>query len=270
MKRWDLTLLAGVIGGLMNLPVILMMVNSLKATDEIVRRESFFPQVITLENYVRLWEGTNFPGWLMNSLIVSLGSTLFSVVCATMAGYAMSRFRNRLLDIWGVALFAIQMFPIILALIPLFILFRQLGLINHPLSVIIVYGVISLPFVTWMTRGYFDTIPRELEEAALIDGCGHFSAFVRIVLPLCAPGLAAVAIFAFLLSYNEFFIANVFLRDEDALTLPVGIQFFQQQFSTDWGGLTAAATVMMLPTLILFLMVQKYITGGALAGGVKG
>jgi multiple sugar transport system permease protein len=136
--------------------------------------------------------------------------------------------------------------------------------------VIIVYGVINLPFVTWMARSYFDTIPRELEEAALIDGCGHFGAFFRVVLPLSGPGLAAVSIFAFLLAYNEFFVANVFLRTKAAMTLPVGIQMFLQQFSTDWGSLTAAASVTMLPTLILFLFVQKFITHGAIAGGVKG
>jgi multiple sugar transport system permease protein len=162
------------------------------------------------------------------------------------------------------------MFPIILALIPLFLLFRPLGLIDHPLSVIIVYAVLNLPFVTWMARSYFDTIPRELEEAALIDGCSHFGAFFKVVLPLSGPGLAAVSIFAFLLAYNEFFVANVFLRSTQAMTLPVGIQMFLQQFSTDWGGLTSAATLTMIPTLILFLFVQKYITHGAIAGGVKG
>ena len=162
------------------------------------------------------------------------------------------------------------MFPIILALIPLFLLFRPLGLINTPFSVIIVYAVVNLPFVTWMARSYFDTIPRELEEAALIDGCSHYGAFLRIVLPLTGPGLAAVSIFAFLLSYNEFFVANVFLRTQSAMTLPVGLQMFMQQFATDWGRLMAASTLTMLPTLVLFLFVQKFITHGAVAGGVKG
>jgi ABC-type glycerol-3-phosphate transport system permease component len=187
-----------------------------------------------------------------------------------LAGYALSRFRNRLLDVYSAGLFALQMFPIILALIPLFLIFRPLGLIDHPFSVIIVYGVVNLPFATWMARSYFDTIPRELEEAALIDGCGHFTAFYRIVLPLSGPGLAAVTIFAFLLAYNEFFVANIFLRSTQAMTLPVGIRVFLQQFSTDWGSLMAAATATMLPTLILFLFVQKFITHGAVAGGVKG
>ncbi len=162
------------------------------------------------------------------------------------------------------------MFPIILALIPLFILFRTLGLINSPLSVIILYTVVHLPFATWMARSFFDTIPRELEEAALVDGCSRFGAFLRIVLPLSGPGLAAIAIFSFLFSYNEFFVANVFLRDENAMTLPVGITMFMQQYSTDWGSLMAAATLTVVPTFILFLGIQKYITYGAVSGGVKG
>ena len=162
------------------------------------------------------------------------------------------------------------MFPIILALVPLFILFRPLGLINNPLSVIIVYSLINLPFITWMSRSYFDTIPLELEEAALIDGCSPIRAFVQVILPVTGPGIAAVSIFAFLFSYNEFFIANVFLRTQNSMTIPVGIQLFIQQFSTDWGSLLAAATLGMLPTLLLFLFVQKFIVHGALTGSVKG
>jgi multiple sugar transport system permease protein len=269
-RNWPLTATMTLIAVVINLPIILMVLNSLQTTDAIVARLTIIPRDPSLQNYRFLMEETPFLTYLRNSVITALGATVFSLFCAVFAGYALSRFRNRLLDVYSTALFAVQMFPIILALIPLFLLFRPLGLIDTPLSVIIVYGVINLPFVTWMARSYFDTIPRELEEAALIDGCGHFGAFFRVVLPLSGPGLAAVSIFAFLLAYNEFFVANVFLRTKAAMTLPVGIQMFLQQFSTDWGSLTAAASVTMLPTLILFLFVQKFITHGAIAGGVKG
>lgn len=268
--RWDLTALTCLIALIINLPIILMIFNSLQPTEVILAREHIIPQDPTFDNYRKLLAATPFLTYLKNSVVTALGSTVFSVTCAIFAGYALSRFRNRLLDAYGSWLFAVQMFPIILSLIPLFLLFRPLGLIDNPLSVIIVYGVLNLPFVTWMARSYFDTIPRELEEASFIDGCSHFGAFFKIVLPLSGPGLSAVSIFAFLLAYNEFFVANVFLRSTQAMTLPVGIQMFLQQFSTDWGGLTSAATLTMLPTLILFLFVQKYITHGALAGGVKG
>ncbi|MFP5077717.1 carbohydrate ABC transporter permease [Rhizobium sp. YIM 134829] len=269
-NRWALTALMAVIAIVINLPIILMVLNSLQTTDAIVARATIIPREPSLKNYMFLFAETPFLTYLRNSVVTALGATIFSLLCAVFAGYALSRFKNRLLDVYSTSLFAVQMFPIILALIPLFLLFRPLGLIDNPLSVIIVYGVINLPFVTWMARSYFDTIPRELEEAALIDGCGHFGAFFRVVLPLSGPGLAAVSIFSFLLAYNEFFVANVFLRTQAAMTLPVGIQMFLQQFSTDWGSLTAAASVTMLPTLVLFLFVQKFITHGAVAGGVKG
>jgi multiple sugar transport system permease protein/raffinose/stachyose/melibiose transport system permease protein/N,N'-diacetylchitobiose transport system permease protein len=245
------------------------MLNSFQTTEQMLISHSLIPSTFSLENYAGL-SRTPFLRYLVNSMGTAVGATLFSVAAAVLAGYALSRFRNGLLSIYSTALFAVQMFPIILALIPLFMLFKLLGLINSPLSVIIVYSVVNLPFATWMSRSYFDSIPRELEEAALIDGCGHLGAFVRIVLPLSGPGIVAVSIFAFLFSYNEFFVANVFLRTAESMTLPVGIQMFLQQYSTDWGSLMAAATITLLPTLVLFLFVQKFITHGIVAGGVKG
>lgn len=254
----------------LNAPIILMVMNSFQTTEDILARQSLWPESLTAINYSRLIADTPFLIYLKNSLITAAGSTAFAVFAAVLAGYALARFRGSLLTGYARMLLAVQMFPIILALIPLFLLFRPLGLIDNPLSVILVYGVANLPFATWMARGYFETIPRELEEAALIDGCSHYGAFFRVVLPLSGPGLAAVSIFAFLLSYNEYFVANVFLRSRDAMTLPVGIQMFMQQFSTDWGGLMAAATLMMTPTLILFLFIQKFIVHGAVSGAVKG
>lgn len=254
----------------LNAPIILMVMNSFQTTEDILARQSLWPESLTAINYSRLIADTPFLIYLKNSLITAAGSTVFAVFAAVLAGYALARFRGSLLTGYARMLLAVQMFPIILALIPLFLLFRPLGLIDNPLSVILVYGVANLPFATWMARGYFETIPRELEEAALIDGCSHYGAFFRVVLPLSGPGLAAVSIFAFLLSYNEYFVANVFLRSRDAMTLPVGIQMFMQQFSTDWGGLMAAATMMMTPTLILFLFIQKFIVHGAVSGAVKG
>jgi ABC-type glycerol-3-phosphate transport system permease component len=162
------------------------------------------------------------------------------------------------------------MFPLILTLIPLFILFRNLGLVNTRTSVVLIYTVVQLPFATWMFKAFFDAIPRELEEAAMIDGTSRFGAFWRIVLRLSGPGIAAVTIFTFLFSYNEYLIASIFLRDEAKMTIPVGIQMFMQQYQTDWGSLMAAATLAMLPTFVLFMVVQKYMVYGAVAGAVKG
>lgn len=269
-KRWLLFCLMVVITIVVNLPIILMVMNSFQTTEQLVTRTSLLPENPTLANYSYLNERTNFWQFLWNSFTVSGVSTITSAAFAALAGYALSRFRGRLITTYSRALFVVQMFPIILALIPLFILFRTLGLINSPVSVIILYTVVHLPFATWMARAFFDTIPRELEDAALVDGCSRFGAFVRIVLPLSGPGLAAIAIFSFLFSYNEFFVANVFLKDQSAMTLPVGITMFMQQYSTDWGSLMAAATVTVIPTFILFLGIQKWITYGAVSGGVKG
>lgn len=270
LKRWSLFVLLVAIVIVVNLPIILMVLNSFQTTEQLMTTRPLIPTHPTLANFVYLNTRTSFWTFLSNSAVVSGGATLASMVAAALAGYALSRFRGRFLTGYSRSLFVVQMFPIILALIPLFILFRTLGLINSPLSVIVTYTVVHLPFATWMARSFFDTIPRDLEEAALVDGCSKFQAFYRIVLPLSGPGMAAIAIFSFLFSYNEFFVANVFLKDQSSMTLPVGIQMFMQQYSTDWGSLMAAATLTMIPTFILFLSIQKYITYGAVSSGVKG
>jgi ABC-type glycerol-3-phosphate transport system permease component len=269
-RHWLLFAVMMAIVLIINFPLLVVVLNSFQTTAQIMLSRSIFPSTFTLSNYEFLWSKTPFLHFLLNSVIVSGGAMLLGLVCAALAGYALSRFKGPMLAGYAQSLFMIQMFPIILALIPLFVLFRILGLINNPIPVIVIYTVANLPFATWMSKAFFDTIPRELEEAALVDGCSRFASFYRIVLPLSRPGMAAVAIFGFLFSYNEFFVASVFLRDEDTMTVPVGVQMFMQQFSTDWGSLMAAATLTVIPTFVLFLLVQKYIVYGAVAGGVKG
>jgi len=253
-----------------NFPIITMVLNSFRTTDQILSSASLVPESFSLVNFEFLTNRTSYWRYFANSMLVSGVNTAIGIAAAALAGYAISRYRLFWLQGYSRGLLMVQMFPIILALIPLFILFRALGLINSPLSVIIIYTVVHLPFATWMFKAFFDTIPRELEEAAQIDGCTRFQAFYRIVLPLSGPGTAAVAIFSFLFSYNEFFIASVFLREESVMTLPVGIQMFVGQYATDWGSLMAAATLTMIPTFLLFMFVQKYLMYGAVAGGVKG
>jgi ABC-type glycerol-3-phosphate transport system permease component len=270
IRKWLLLLLGLVIVFIVDFPIITVILNSFRTTETIVSSHSILPTEPTLANYFFINTRTHFWTFLFNSMIVAFTSSALAIVLAALAGFAMSRYRARVLGGYNQALLIVQMFPLILAIIPLFIFFRNLNMVNSFIPVIMVYTVTQLPFATWMLRSYFDSIPRELDEAATVDGCSPLRAFVQIILPLTAPGIAAVAIFSFLFSYNEFFISSVFLRDENRMTMPVGIQSFMQQYSTDWGSLMASATLGMVPTLILFFLIQKYMVAGATAGAVKG
>ncbi len=270
LSRWGLFFLTLAIVILVNLPIITMALNSLRTTAEIMSERSFWPKNPSLINYQYVSSRTQFWTFFRNSLIVAISGTAICIAAASLAGYALSRFRIKLTAGYSRLLLMIQMFPIILALIPLFILFKNLGLINTYFSVIIIYTVAQLPFATWMFRSFFDSIPIDLEEAAQIDGCSRLQAFRYVVLPLCAAAFAAVTIFAFLFNYNEYLIANIFLRSEATMTIPVGIQMFMQQYGTDIGNLMAAATLAMIPTFIMFLFVQKYMLYTAVGGAVKG
>lgn len=268
-RRWLLFALLLAIAVTVNLPIVLMVLNAFRTTSEITASRSVIPTGLHLTNFAFVSRETSYWSFFANSVIASAGSTVLGTIAAALAGYAMSRYRGRVLTGFSRLLLVVQMFPVIIALIPLFILFRKLGLVNNPLSVILIYAVVHLPFATWMFKSFFDTIPRELEQAAQVDGCTPMMALRRIVLPLSGPGTAAVVIFSFLFSYNEFFVASVFLRDEDVMTIPVGIQLFLQDNATDWGSLMAAATLTMVPTFVFLVFVQRYITYGAVAGGVK-
>ena len=268
--RWSLFVLACLLVIVIDMPIISLILNSFRSTAEILSSTSLIPASPSLVNYAYVAQRTSFFHYLLNSLIMAGGGMALSILAATLAGYVLSRFRTRLFNAYGAGLFLVQMFPILLALIPLFILFRNLGLINTPYSVIIMYTVAQLPFATSMFRAFFDGIPQDLEEAAKIDGANRLQAFGLVVLPLAGPALAAVSIFAFLFSYNEYLIAVVFLRRETLFTIPVGIQQFMQQYATDWGSLMAAAVMAMLPTFVLFLFIQKYMMYGAIGSGVKG
>jgi ABC-type glycerol-3-phosphate transport system permease component len=270
LKRWGLFGLMCVIVIIVNLPIITMVLNSFRTTDDILSESSIIPTNPTLTNYIYVSERTSFWLYLTNSLSVAGGGMALSIIAGTLAGYALSRFRSVALRTYSNGLFLVQMFPIFLALIPLFIFFRIIGLVNSYFSVMILYTVAQLPFATSMFRAFFDGIPRDLEEAAAIDGASRLQGFRLVVLPLAAPAIAAVAIFTFLFSYNEYLVASIFLRRADLYTLPVGIQQFMQQFGTDWGSLMAAATMAMIPTFFLFLFIQKYMMYGAIGSGVKG
>lgn len=271
LRKWSLTALMLVLVLILDYPIFAIFLNAFRSTTEIISTTSIIPQHPTLDNFAYLSARTNYWGFFISSIIVAGLGTILSIICAGFAGYSLSRYRKlRFVSGYSRALMMVQMFPIILALIPLFLIFKVAGLINTYYPVILVYTMLNLPFATWMFEGFFDAIPHELEEAAYVDGCSRFKTLLQVVLPLSGPGTAAVTIFTFLLCYNEFLIASIFLRDPDTMTIPVGIQMFMGQYTTDWGSLMAAASLASIPTILFFLFVQKYMVQGVVAGAVKG
>ena len=264
----SLLLLCGML--LVNIPLILTAINSFRPTADILHGSTLFPERVSLDNYEVVTQGTDYWLWFRNSIVIALITTAITLVAAGFSGYSMSRYRTRVNSVYSAVLMVFQLFPIVLSVIALFILFRQLGLMNTPVPAVVLYVVMSLPFCTWIFKGFFDSIPRELEEAARIDGASSFQAMLRIVIPLAGPGAAAVAIFAFLQSYNEYMVASAFLQKPIARTIPIGLREFIQQYHTEWGQMLAASTLAALPPLIMFLLVQKWMIRGMAAGAVKG
>jgi len=254
---------------LVNVPIITMIINSLQSNDALMASSAVIPHQVTLINYVNLFSQTTFFTFFRNSLIVGGVSTAASIMIGAFAGYALSRFRAPGVNTYAASMLLLQMFPVIMVVIPLFMTFKTLGLINTYWPAIFIYISAQLPFAAWLYRGFFDSIPRELEEAAWIDGCSRLQGFLRIVLRVSTPGVVAVAIFSFLLAWNDYLIASIFLNQESVMTVPVGIQMFIQQYASQWGSLMAASTVAMVPVFIFFLFAQRYMIQGMTAGAVK-
>ncbi|MFD1721596.1 carbohydrate ABC transporter permease [Amnibacterium endophyticum] len=225
---------------------------------------------LTLENFQRIFTGSDVLLWLGNSLIVALVTVVVAVAIAAPAGYVLSRLRNRLVSGYSLILFVVQALPVVTAVIPLFITFSVLGLINTLQGVAIIYIGSSMSVAIWMMAAYFDSIPISLEEAAWMDGASVFGGFRRIVLRNSLPGILSTAIFTFLLAWNDYLIALLFLQDSSKYTLPIGVNTFFQQFSTDWGSVMAVAMVMMLPPVIVFAFLNRYFSVGGIGGSLAG
>ncbi|MBO4441067.1 sugar ABC transporter permease [bacterium] len=214
-------------------------------------------------------------GWLfgrqfLNSVVISAATTLLGITLATTAGYAFSRFEFPGKKL-GMKMFLVsQMFPGVVMAIPLYILLDKLGLLNSIAGLVLVYSTTAIPFCVWMLKGYFDTIPKDLEEAALIDGATQWMIFYKIIMPLAKPAIVVTALFSFMTAWNEFILAATFLGNERAFTLPVTLQNYVGSFSTEWGHFAAGAIIVSLPVMILFFILQKNLIGGLTAGGVKG
>ena len=224
----------------------------------------------TLANYKYVLTETMFPRWALNSLIVAVATTAVGVLMSATTGYALSRFnfpgRRKLLLVFLVT----QMFPVSILIVPIYVIMANLHLINTPGSLVIAYLTIAVPFCSWMLKGYFDSIAIELDEAAHIDGCGPFTTFWRIILPLARPGIAVTAFFTFLTAWGEVAYATAFIQEKSKFTLGYGLQQFVPAFNPQWEYLTASAVLITVPAGIVFFFAQRHLVSGLTAGAVKG
>jgi multiple sugar transport system permease protein len=254
------------------LPFYFTLVTSFKSTSQVVAFKSvFWPSPWTLEQFELLFGPTRkFTTWYQNTVVVSLISTLLSVLFAAMGGYGLTRLRWRGSNFFGSSVLIAYLMPPIMMFIPMYQIFTTLKLTNSLLGLMVAYPVFGLPFATWLMMGYYASIPKEMEEAALIDGCNHFQAFWKVVLPLVTPALMAAAMFSITLAWKEFIFAYIFLSKERLYTLTIGLAQMIVGDVLPWGELSAAALLMSIPVAILYIVGQRFMVAGLTAGAVKG
>ena len=251
-------------------PVLDVISISLRPGDQLRTTEwRLIPSNATLESYYQLIFQTPFLRWVGNSVLVSAAVTATGVVVAAISGYAFSRFRFAGRQAMMISILTTQMFPATMLLLPLYLMIAALGLVNTFLGLAIFYVSTALPFCVWQMKGFYDTIPDALEEAARVDGCTRWESFTRVILPLATPGLVITALFSFMTSWSEYLVAAQVLQDTEMFTLPVGLKTFQASMSTQWGLYAAASLLVSLPVVLIFLLLSKHLVGGLTVGGVK-
>jgi ABC-type glycerol-3-phosphate transport system permease component len=252
-------------------PLMWILLTSLKGEAEVYRwPPTLIPDSPSFDAYSRIWAIKNFSRFFWNSTVVSSISTLLSVVLACLAGYGFSRFKFRGSNLLQFLFLVTQMVPAILLLLPYFILMKQLSLLNTYTSLVLAYTSFSLPFCTWMLKGFFDSIPAELDDAAMIDGCSRIQVLVKVVMPLALPGVAATAVFSFLVAWNHYLFAMGLATDPVMYTLPVGISSTIGEFRIQWNELMAGAVIASFPAIIVYSYLERHFVQGLTAGAVKG
>lgn len=249
-------------------PPIVLFITSIKTELDAI---AFPPKWIfkpTFSNYINIIDATPFEKYAMNSLIVAALSTGLSLALGSMAAFSLAWFKFKGADNIAFWILSVRMMPPVAAIIPIYIIMKNLKILDTPWCLVITYFTFNLPFVVWMMKGFFEDIPREIPESALIDGCSEFGAFRKIALPLVAPGLAATAILVFIFSWNEFLFALI-LTGTRAGTLPVGIMAFMKETGINWGYMTAGGTLALIPVIVFTVIVQKHLVKGLTLGALK-
>ncbi|RSN45745.1 ABC transporter permease [Amycolatopsis sp. WAC 04197] len=256
------------------IPLYAMVSSSLKPLGDVQGTWEWIPTTLTIQPFIDIWETIPLADYFVNSLVISGSAAILSVVIAIFAAYALSRFRFRGKNFFKMTVLSTQMFPGILFLLPLFLIFVNIGnttgivLYGSRLGLIITYLTFSLPFAIWMLAGYIDSIPKELDEAAMVDGTGPFGALIRVVVPAAMPGIVAVGIYSFMTAWGEVLFASV-MTDSGTRTLAVGLQEYSTQVQVYWNQVMAASLIVSVPVVAGFLLLQRYLVAGLTAGAVK-
>ena len=252
-------------------PILWTIITSLKPEADIVTNElQYLPRNITFDNYVAIWNRSGYPRLIGNSTQVTILTLIICMMVGTLAAYSFSRYRFRGRSQTLLVYLVIRMFPVVLMIVPLWIMMRSLGLLNTHLGLALAYTTFLLPVCIWMMKGFFDAIPPDLEDAARIDGCTRLSALVRIVLPLVRGGLIATGVFIGIAAWNEYLFALMFTNSQNSQTWPVGLALMVGEFQLPWGALSAGGVISIVPVMILFGIVQQSLVRGLTAGAVKG
>jgi multiple sugar transport system permease protein len=272
-RTWDIVSYAALLllAILCTFPMIWTFLTSVKLEADIVTREIvYFPTRFTFEHYVKLWHQSSYPALVANSLVVTILTVLICLAAGTVASYAFSRFHFRGRSQLMLAYLVVRMFPAVLMIIPLFIVMRGVGLLDTRTGLAIAYTSFLLPLFVWMLKGFFDSVPAELESAARIDGMTRIGAMFLIVIPIARNGLVATSIFVGIASWNEYLFALMLTTSQGSRTWPVGLQLMVGEFQLPWGMLAAGGIISILPVIVLFALVQRIMVAGIAAGAVKG
>ncbi|MEF9972923.1 MAG: carbohydrate ABC transporter permease [Clostridia bacterium] len=253
------------------LPIYWMVVTSLKTHPEIINAQhlTYYPHTMTFDNYEQLFSMFNYGQMLKNSLIVSISTGVCITLLSILGGYGLARYKFRGKGSMLLFFLMTQMIPGILVIIPLYIIFAKMGLINTRVSLFIYYLIVNLPFCVITMRSFFERIPYTLEEAAYVDGCTKWQSLFRIILPVMFPGIVAVFVFAFIGAWNELIAGTIFISTSDMWTIPVGLKSLIGKYDVKWGVLMAGGVLALLPTAIMFAVMQRFVVDGLTAGAVK-